>query len=150
MSEKIITVNLLTNNQPAAPGVPAIGSNSFNNVNLLESMYPVKSYSKAYICIDQFIASIGEVLAFVQFLCPGLINTYEYTMNDGRKSCDPSQILDVINSINLNSIFEYRSFGEKWHEINVGNLSNFSLILNKNSTRLFDMIFLTLKIKLIE
>ena len=146
MSENIITVHLLTNNQPWNN----IGSNDFENVNLLETLYPVKSYSKAYICIEGLIAAIGEVLPFIQILTPGLVNTYEYTVSTGRKVCESSEILDVINSINRNSIFEYKSFNDKWREINIGNLTNFTLKIKKDSPILFDIIFLTLKIKLIE
>lgn len=144
MSENIITVHL------TAVNPPGVGSNSFENLNLLESIYPIKSYTKAYICIEGFIASIAEALPYIVITTTGLVNTYEYTASTDRKVCESSVILDVIPSVNLNSLFEYKSSSDKWKEINVSNLNNFNLTLKKNTPDLFRVIFLTLKIKLIE
>ena len=157
MSEKIITVNLLANNHPLGPGVPvALGTNSFINVNLLSTMYPSNiSYSKAYICIDSLMADISELFPILQITCQGLINNYEYITSDGiTTTCEPSNILDVLTPIsdfvNISSNLEYKSSKDNWHEITVGNLTNFTLHLVKRTPLLFDMIFITIKIKLIE
>ena len=145
MSEKIITVNLT-----------GLGFNSFNNVNLLETVYPSnKSYSKALICIETLIADIGESLNYIEVTCQGLINNYEYVLTNGLNRCEPSNVLDVIPSINpqlinVNSFFNHKSYNDKWREISIGNLSNFTMSFKKDEVVLFDSIFVIIKIKLIE
>ena len=141
MTENIITFHLTVNGPR---------SNSFDNLNLLESIYPVKSYTKAYICVESFMAAIVEELPYIVITTTGLLNTYEYTEAVNKKVCAPSTILDVISSVNLNSLFEYKSYSDKWKEINVSNLNNFNITFKKDSIILFGVIYLTLKIKLIE
>ena len=157
MSENIITVNLIAINPPVVIPLARVGSNSFSNVNLLEMIYPVKTYSKAYICVEKMNATIDESISSVQLICKGLINTYECVISTERLVCEPSDILDVIytdNSglnFNLNSSFNYRSSGtDCWREISVANLTNLELTLKKSDPLLFGIISLILKIKLIE
>ena len=158
MSENIITVYLIAINPPVVIPLARVGSNSFSNVNLLEMIYPVKTYSKAYICVEKMNTTINESIPSVQLICKGLINTYECVISTERLVCEPTDILDVIytdNSglnFNLNSsLINYKNSGtDCWREISVGNLTNFELKIKKDSNALFNMIFLILKIKLIE
>ena len=149
MSENIITVHLKSANQPLIP----LGSNSFE-INLLETIYPIKSYNKCLICLNGFTGTIiNEILPYIFIKTHGLVNTYEYTTSNDRNVCESSHVLDFIFSSysTINStVFEYKSNNDKWMEINIGNLANFKLLIEKSTPMLFNTIFLTLKIKLIE
>ena len=140
--EKIIIIHLL------GSGV----NNDFTRLNLLQNVYPSRNYTKAYICLESFTGSITEVLQYFEINVTGLNDVYKYIgSTDGL--CNVSETLEIIDQSsyqNNDSIFDYKAPIERWREISPNNLTNFSFKIKKLNDTLFNKLFITLKIKLLE
>ena len=148
--EKIFIVHFVGDNSGLI--IPPNASNDFNNINIIENLYPSHNYTKAYISIESFSGIINSAIDNIMVFTSGLNDTFLFT-NGSQTKCENSNLIEVIDSNRTDiglSLFSYKSNSDRWREISFKSLINFNLRMDKSNEVLFESLMYTIKFKLVE
>ena len=79
----------------------------------------------------------------------GLNDIFVYT-NGTQSKCENTNLIEIINSDVLGTVFSYKSSSDRWREISFNSLNNFNLRIVKSDACLFINLMYTIKFKLVE